>query len=369
MPRSRPKPKSQDEALKKQLNISSLRNLEFSLGISRATLESVASQAEAYYSPFPKEDRPRPFQRKYPPLKERIIDNPTEPLRTIQKRIQQRLLRCIDLPSYLCGGVKERSLMDNVTIHLGAPLIVTIDIKAFFPSVHNDMVYGVWTEALGCSAEIGALLTRLTTREHHLPLGASTSTMLANLVLSSVDGPIRRGCEDAAVQYSTWVDDLAFSGGEARKIIPIVVQTLKSVGFSVSRKKVKIMGPGTRKVLNGVLVGRLPNVLPERIKQLRSGIHKLREGEVPQYLREAYVKQLRSSIVQVGSINSLRSGRLLAEFEQVILKEAPRVAERSVLNMTFSHISGASRPASAVSADECNTAKESQLRHRKNLDR
>src|SRR5579864_649141 len=212
---------------KKRLDIRSLRHLEFSLGLGRETLESAALSADNLYSPFPKPDRIRPFQKKFKTSNPRLIDNPVEPLRTIQKRIQTRLLANINLPYYLCGGVKGRTLLDNVTMHLDAPIIVTVDIKNFFPSIDNRMVYQVWKDLLGCSAEVAALLTRLTTRTHYLPQGSSTSTMLANLVLYSCDKPIREVCNRYGVSYSTWVDDLAFSGRHARSVLPIVITTLR----------------------------------------------------------------------------------------------------------------------------------------------
>jgi hypothetical protein len=139
--------------------------------------------------------------------------------------------------------------------------------------------------------------------------------VLANLAIFSVDQPIRDACEKAGVRYSTWVDDLAFSGATSREIIPVVIQTLRTAGFSLSRKKIKIMGPGTRKVLTGVLADRFPSVLPERLAQLRSGIHKLRTNQVPLDSLRKYVTQLGGSIGQVGSINPAKAERLQKDFE------------------------------------------------------
>ena len=149
MPRNPGKVGPRVEVGKKQLSITSVRHLEFYLGISRTTLESVATHAETYDDPFPKTPKTRPFQKIFKPTKERLIDNPVDPLRTIQKRIQRRLLASLDFLFYLCGGVKGRSLMDNVTIHLGSSVLVAVDIKNFFPSVHNRMVYQVWSELEG----------------------------------------------------------------------------------------------------------------------------------------------------------------------------------------------------------------------------
>jgi len=139
--------------------------------------------------------------------------------------------------------------------------------------------------------------------------------MLANLALFSIDKPIRDACERAGVRYSTWVDDLAFSGPSSRDIIPVVLETLRSKGFSLSRKKIEIMGPGTRKILNGVLADRFPSVVPERLAQLRSGIHKLRMNQVPADSRHKYLMQLGSSIAQVGSISPEKATHLQADFE------------------------------------------------------
>jgi len=302
-------------AEERQLNITSVRKLEFRLAVSRAKLRSVAQNAEAYYSPFPSPPRIRPFQKKFRPIKDRTIDNPLEPLRGIQKRIHHRLLASLDLPFYFCGGVKGRNLLDNVTMHLGASVVVAVDIKDFFPSINNLRIYEIWTKLLGCSPEIASLLTRLTTRRHYLPQGSSTSTMLANLALFSVDAPIRQACEKQGVHYSTWVDDLAFSGDHAREVIPTVVHTLRDAGFRVSRSKIRVMGPGTRKVLNGILLDRFPNVLPERFSQLRSGIHKLATGKVPRAQLRDYLSQLGSSIAQVGSINPGTAARLKSDFD------------------------------------------------------
>ncbi len=318
MPKNQPDQNRLVEAGRKRLNLISLRKLEYGLGISRAKLQSIAENAEAYYSPFPKAPKIRPFQKKFKANKERIIDNPIEPLRDVQKRIQHRLLTSLDMPYYLCGGVKDRSLLDNVTIHHGAPVLVAVDIKAFFPSIRDRTIYKIWTDLLGCSAEIASLLTRLTTRQRHLPQGSSTSTMLANLVLFSIDAPIRAACEKHSVRYSSWVDDLAFSGANSREVLPIVIQTLRNAGFQVSRGKIRVMGRGTRKVLNGILLGRFPAVLPERIAQLRSGIHKLKTGQVHPEALKNYIAQLGSSIAQVGSIDPRKGERLQSDFDNAV---------------------------------------------------
>ena len=157
---------------------------------------------------------------------------------------------------------------------------------------------------------------------------------MANLALFMIDGPIRAACDVRSVRYSTWVDDLAFSGANARNVLPTVIQTLKDSGLAVSRGKLRIMGPGTRKVLNGVLLGHFPSVLPERLSQLSAGVHNLKIGLVPEQARRTYIQRLGSSIAQVGSISPRKAAPLQADFDAVVRElrvgtEVAGYAERS----------------------------------------
>lgn len=300
-----------------RLDLCSINKLEALLGSPREQIRYVATHAGAYYKPFPKKDRTRPFQKKFKPPKKRIIDNPTGVLKVLQKNVQRNLLRPILLPEYFCGGVKGRTLLDNVMMHLGARVLVTMDIRSFFPSITNMHVYFVWSQLLKCSPRIAGMLTKLTTFERHLPQGAPTSTTLANLVLYSLDAPVRSECDRQNVRYSTWVDDLAFSGDSAREVIDVAVGALGRSGFAVPHKKQKIMGSGTRKVLNKVLIGKFPTVLPERFAQLRSGIHKLRIRQVSKRELGAYLQSLEGSIGQVASIDPRKGKKLRIQLAAV----------------------------------------------------
>lgn len=306
------------------LDLLSLNDLAYRLGYRRALLEDIAEHAGSLYDPFDKQPKLRWFAKRVSPPKRRVIDNPDDVLKAIQKRIEKALLRPLTFPHYLCGGVKGRSVIDNVSMHRGARVLITLDVKSFFPSIRPTAVYKVWTEILGCSPPVAGVLTRLTTFKRHLPQGAPTSTLLANLVLYSVDGPIRETCLRNDVRYSTWVDDLALSGDRARNVIQTAVGALRAGGFRVSHRKLRVMGTGGRMILNGVLLGRFPGVVRERIGQLRSGIHKLRSGAVPVYDLERFCKSLEGAIRHISSIVPRRAERLRAEYEEARASLASR---------------------------------------------
>jgi hypothetical protein len=220
--------------------------------------------------------------------------------------------------------------LDNVYMHLGASVLVTIDIKNFFREITNTQVYRVWRELLGWSPKVAGLLTRLTTFERHLPQGAPTSTYLANLVLYYLYGSIRKSCEQRAVVYSTWVDDLAFSGNSSREIIPTVIDALRQGGFSVSHKKLKVMGPATRRVLNGVVMSRFPNITKEYEKRIRSGINKLKTHQVRPAQIGQYLQRLDGAINYISSISPRKGATLRQQ-----LLETSRVPQAPMSHRGF----------------------------------
>jgi hypothetical protein len=302
-----------------------MSRMERLLGLDRRYLRACAARAGAHYSPFSKENKPRPFQKELKPAKLRVIDNPSEELKAVQSLINDRLLKTVQLPTYICGGVKGKSVLDNVRMHQNARVLMIIDIKGFFPSITNLHVFSVWRDSLGCSPLISGLLTQLTTFERHLPQGAPTSTLLANLVLHSCDGPIRAECERLGIAYSSWVDDLPFSSDNPRQIIRVVARVLAKAGFKISRKKFEILGPGARKILNGVLLGRQLSVPPDRLSRIRSGIHKLNQGAIAPEDVGRYVQSLRGAIAHVMSIAPRKAKRLREDLDAALRSEPAKI--------------------------------------------
>ncbi len=114
------------------------------------------------------------------------------------------------------------------------------------------------------------------------------------------------------------MDDLAFSSDNPRGILNVVVATLQSAGFRISRRKLEIMGPHERKVLNGVLLGQFPTAPHEKIARIRSGIHKLGNKKSLPTDMDRYVMGLRGSIAHVKSIVPGKARSLSAQLEAAL---------------------------------------------------
>ena len=285
-----------------KLQILSPNRLADILQIPKEKLVSLAQRSNLLYGPFESLRTARPFQ-KLPPCLPRPIDNPLRELSFVQKRIHRRLLRPICFPEHILGAVPKRSVRDNAERHLNAKLLVTLDTRQCFPSITNLHVYDVWAKLLGCSAPVAKLLTELTTFQRHLPQGAATSPLLANLLIWMIDEPIRTECLHLSVTYSTWIDDLAFSGSSARDLIQPAVAVLGAHGLRVKRKKIKIMGPRAIKLLTGTRLGfqriRAPK---EKLSRIRSGIHKLPCGLVDERDEERFILGLVGQLRYINQI-------------------------------------------------------------------
>ena len=278
------------------LNIANERRLSQLLESSPDRLLAIATEVKIHYEPFELESTQKPFAKK-PPKKTRPIDNPTGPLKDIQRAINRNLLRPIVLPDHIFGAVRHRSIIGNAQHHQGASLLVTLDIRQCFPSITNVHVYQVWSRVLGCAPPIAKLLTVLTTFKRRLPQGAPTSPFLANLFIWSVDEEIRRQCQLRDVNYSTWIDDLAFSGKNARDMIQITVDELRKNGLRLSHSKICVMGPRSTKTLTGTRLGRHGVRAPKKLcDRARAGIHNLTLHRVPESERELYLMRLKALV-------------------------------------------------------------------------
>jgi hypothetical protein len=228
----------------------SARYLASFLGIPLETLRELAGEASYHYAPFTqhrmKDNKP----------KKRKIDNPRKLLKFVQKVVKKRLLDTIVFPSFVHGGVRKRSTQTNARRHIRRPEVVALDIRGFFGHVTPEQVSQVWRSRFQTGHDTTWLLTRLTTFQSHLPQGAPTSTALANLVILPAMHEINQYCRERRLALSVYVDDICISGRNARSAIPFVSQVLSRSGFSLARKKIRVMPSNVRQEVTGHTVNR-----------------------------------------------------------------------------------------------------------------
>jgi RNA-directed DNA polymerase len=315
---------------KNRPGIKSLRDLEVRLGISRTTLRGIADGIQDHYRPFPQQKKEKPFQRPKPNAtkKLRYIDNPSDELKRVQRRINVAVLKPILLPQYLHGAAPGKTIKTNAMAHLKAKTLVKMDITSYFPSLSNDHIYRVWSETIGCSPRIANLLTRLTTYNRHLPQGAPTSSALANIYLSSLMPEIIDMSIDRQVEVTAYVDDVICSGEKARSLMEPIRKALAKDGLKLASKKRKILGPKKAKVVTGVRLGRDGTRAPhEKLKDIRAGIHKLTIGVSLPGGRKRYLESINAKLRHIESLCPRDGIKLRKQLENALNQRPLRTKE------------------------------------------
>lgn len=259
-----------------------------------ALMEIVNREAEAYRI-FRVKKRALPGEtaatRRY-----RTICVPHPTLMRVQRWIAQNILNVVIPHPASFAFAPGRDLVQAARLHSECKWLVKLDVVNFFESITERQVYGVF-RSLGYGALIAFELARLCTRtlRHqsrgkigdngllphlrlppgHLPQGAPSSPMLANLAVQRLDKRLSKFASDIGWIYTRYADDFAFSTPqkasrrEAMKVVARAMRELKSAGLTYNRSKTQIVPPGSRKVFLGVLVDRGE---PKLTKEFRANI-------------------------------------------------------------------------------------------------
>ncbi|HYN15090.1 MAG TPA: reverse transcriptase family protein [Terriglobales bacterium] len=212
----------------------------------------------------------------------RILKVPNPQLRLLQRKINDHILSRVPLLPCVKGGVRGSSPQMNAGIHKKQPVVVSMDLADFFPSVNVSMVRKAF-QRLGLGEEAVGLLTRIATFENQLPQGAPTSTPLANLVLEGLDRRIMGLQLRHGFNYSRWVDDLTFSGSpRLLKVRRLIERIVEDEGFHVNHEKTKVMFAGRRQSVTKFTVNTKVNVARERVAAIKKELSSVaKDGAQP----------------------------------------------------------------------------------------
>lgn len=226
----------------------------------------------------------------------RAISAPEPILMDVQRWVLTHLLK--RLPghpasfAYRPGG----SIVHCAEQHVGASWMVKMDLHDFFATVTEVSVYRVFRR-LGYAKLISFELARITTRARNaryapwlspdraigaysvdtpgvLPQGGPTSGQLANAAAARMDRLIQGYALRARLTYTRYSDDLVFSShaefrrADAVAVIQEVSGLTRAAGFSPHRSKSRIVPPGARRVVLGLLVDESVRLLPEHRRRI-----------------------------------------------------------------------------------------------------
>lgn len=211
--------------------------------------------------------------------KPRLIEVPSEELKTIQRHIKNELNKII-VPANIFSGIKGKSYIGNAKLHSGNKYVFKIDLCAFFPCITRNTVYNFFIESLKTSPDIANILTNLLTVDlskcsienvesvnafliskkiktsNHLISGSPASQILSYLVNHKMFDSLQNFCDKNNITMSVYVDDVTFSSQH------IISHTQKQVIYKIisknlyrlSRNKVKYYTKKYPKLITGVVI-------------------------------------------------------------------------------------------------------------------
>src|ERR1039458_4158419 len=213
----------------------------------------------------------------------RPISAPEPVLMDVQRWIlRESLSSLINHPASFAYQ-RGHSIVDCARAHIGATWLVKMDIHDFFGSVAEKCVYKVF-RGRGYENLVSLELARICTRARMngseysgsvrysaiptyssesmgvLPQGGPTSGALANAVATPLDADLVGIASHYRFEYTRYSDDLTFSSSstfdrnQAAEFIREVGQAIRSGGFELHKRKTRIISPGSRKVVLGLLL-------------------------------------------------------------------------------------------------------------------
>jgi RNA-directed DNA polymerase len=166
---------------------------------------------------------------------------------------------------------KGKSTANHVWAHAGAEVVITADVRDFFPNTRTDRVEAWWRERV--DGDTARLLTVLTTDRGGLPQGAPTSPALSNLVNFELDARLARRAAAAGARYTRYCDDLAFSWPVGSAPLADFERGVRAVlhefGYSLHPEKGwRVYQRGDEPEVTGAILTRSGGVrLPDRLRR------------------------------------------------------------------------------------------------------
>ena len=225
----------------------------------------------------------------------RMISAPMPRLKKAQYWIVENILNKVPLHKAVHGFAADRSIVTNAQPHTGKDLVLNIDVKDFFPSIHYKRVKGL-LHRLGYAEKISTILALICTEastdeveidnktyfvqkgDRVLPQGAPTSPAITNILCFVLDIRLQGLADKLACNYTRYADDITFSGNNEvhpEQLVWRIRKILQDEGFAMHPDKIRIMRKGTRQEVTGIVVNRQVNVNRQKLRQFRSLLHHL----------------------------------------------------------------------------------------------
>ena len=248
----------------------SRRKLTELLRINMKQLRRLSGDLHLYsHFPVPKKDG-----------SSRMVDNPRDELKRVQRRIAKFLGRILP-PDILFCPVKGRSYVDNAGQHRSHRVIHSLDVQKYFPNTKSQRVYWFFHSVMLCPPDVAAVLTKIACRDGHLSTGSPLSPIMAYYTHVDVWEKVARIAKANGCVVSIWIDDITVSGPKLpTSVIWDIKHAIHAGGLRYHKEKRAV---DRRAEVTGVVIrdGKLlpPNRQWRKLRNLKREVHREHQPE------------------------------------------------------------------------------------------
>lgn len=275
---------------------------------------------------------------------------PRQHMKIAQAVILKHVLNHLTVPDYLWAFEKGRSIPQMSRLHLNKEWVLSLDVKNYFTSIKQVNIMSM-LEPHGITGEAARLISEIVTYKFFLPQGAITSPKVSNLYAAYTFGPaLESALKELDITFTIYADDITFSfdysdglwdgvrsmyqdvlpaddqleipsvgGGKAicTLLTDLTKKILNQHQLRLNMSKVKVMGPGRRHWICGVVANKKPNISKPQRDFLRAVVHNIvvngLDVEAAKAGREPgeFLSNIRGRIGWYHQLNPERSQRML----------------------------------------------------------
>ncbi len=264
--------------------------------------------------------------------KPRVIVAPKQRLMQLQRRVLELLIRKLPVSEHAHGFQRGRSIATSAAPHVGRAVVLSLDLKDFFPSVTFARVRGLLI-ALGYGYRVATTLAVLTTEAERQPTtikektyqvatgprycvqGAPTSPGLCNAIALRLDRRLAGLAGKLGYSYTRYADDLSFSGddpGSLPALKRLVTRIIEEEGFRLNETKTRIMRRGCRQSVVGVTVNDVAGLSRQERRRLRAMIHQTDKASAS----TAVLARIRGKLAFLAMLNPRQAASMLKRLDR-----------------------------------------------------
>lgn len=259
----------------------------------------------------------------------REISTPYPALLTAQRWIKDEILSKQKIHESVHGFARNKSIISNASIHVGAKCLLKIDIKDFFPSIKINNIIRTFQQ-IGYANNVSFYLAALCCLDGSLPQGAATSPDLSNIICRSMDNRLNRLAKKCGLNYTRYADDMAFSGDVIHNsFVTLVIKIINDSGFEINNEKTFLSRNKSKRILTGISIAQETLKIPKNYKRaLRRDVYFIKKYGLLSHLSKIKSRDPNYLDSIIGKLNFMLSVEKDSQFAITSLQRLRQIKEQ-----------------------------------------